>query len=214
MKTVLVTGASGHLGRVVVRHLGEAGFTVLATTRTKPLLDELKSLVTYSQPIDLSVEQEVKDFISEVLAKYPALDAAVLLAGGFEAGTMEETDSEQLDRMIAMNFKSAFHVVRALWPHFQKRNSGRFVLIGAKAAANPGSAKQMVAYALSKLMVAQVTDMINASGHPEIRANLITPGTIDTEANRKAMPEADFSSWTSPVEIARQIQLFLEEKIA
>jgi NAD(P)-dependent dehydrogenase (short-subunit alcohol dehydrogenase family) len=128
-------------------------------------------------------------------------------------GKLSETRSEILEKMIRLNFITAYNIVRHLLPHFLKRDGGgQFILIGSRPAINPPEGKDMFAYTLSKSMVLRLAEIINAEGKDKnVTASVIAPSIIDTEINRKAMPNADFSTWVPPINIADTISFVLSE---
>lgn len=212
MRTVLITGANGNLGTVVIEKLHDAGCEICATIGSGGLPETLKGLVHNSQQVNLTDEQEVKNYISELLAKHPDLNAAVLLVGGFAAGSIRDTDAATLDKQISLNFKTAYFVVRPLIEQFEKVGGGQFILIGARPALIADAGKDYIAYSLSKSLVFGLAEMINATGKGKsISATVIVPSTIDTEANRKSMPNADFSKWVKAESIAETIAFILSD---
>ena len=211
MKTILVTGASGGLGTAVVEHLHQQGYPVLAviSERADPtLFNHLPGVKT--QPLDVLNAEKVTAFLSDNLTT--DIQAAILLVGGFTVGTLAETDVDLFHRMIALNFLSAFHVVRPLLAQFAERGGGQFVLIGSRPALNPDEGKNVAAYALSKTLIFSLADLINADGkNHNITATVVVPGTFDTLANRKAMPDADPTHWVPTENMAELIGFLLSD---
>lgn len=212
MKTILITGASGNLGTETIRTLYNHGHEICATTGSSGLPEELEGMVTDARRVDLTNEGEVKDYIGEITKEHPALDGAVMLVGGFTSGGIKETDGMSIDKQIALNFKTAYFVVRPLIEHFENKGGGQFVLIGARPALNPDAGKDLVAYALSKALVMHLAKLINAFGHGKgIHATVLVPSTIDTPANRYAMPDADTTKWVKAEDIAETIAYLFSE---
>ncbi len=210
-KSILLTGASGNLGGAVLKRLSAAGYHILAIAGSQQGADALQSESVEAARLDLSDEAAVRDYIQEMSANRD-IAAAVLLAGGFMPGKLAETGSEALHKMIALNFETAFYTVRELLPVFEKRGGGQFILIGTRSGMEAKEGKNMAAYALSKGLVFQLAEMINAYGKGKgIDATVIVPSTIDTPANRKAMPQADFEKWVSPGAIADAILFVLSD---
>jgi NAD(P)-dependent dehydrogenase (short-subunit alcohol dehydrogenase family) len=163
--------------------------------------------------VDLMDDHQTKEFINSVQGKQSDLQAAVLLVGGFAMGKLAETDEATLDRMIRLNFYTAYHVVRHLLPHFLNRpEGGQFILIGSRPGMNAAEGKNFFAYSMGKAMVFKLAEFINAEGKDKnVSATVIVPATIDTPANREAMPDADFSKWVPPQNIADAISFSLSE---
>jgi NAD(P)-dependent dehydrogenase (short-subunit alcohol dehydrogenase family) len=160
---------------------------------------------------DLLSEKDTEDLAARVLRDYDDLDSAVLLVGGFAMGKLADTSNEDLDKMIRLNFYTALNVVRPLLRHFlQRPGGGRFVLVGSRPGLDAAAGKDFFAYSLSKAMVFKLAEFIDAEGKGKnVDAVVIVPSTIDTEANRKAMPDADFSKWVTPEVIAETISFYL-----
>ncbi len=125
--------------------------------------------------------------------------------GGFAGGqTVADTDDATFQRMFDMNLNSSFHILRAVLPHMRSAKTGRIVAIGSRAAENPGPT--VGAYSASKAaLVSLIRTVALENKDAGITANTILPGTIDTPANRKAMPGADTSTWVQPTSIASLI---------
>ena len=106
--------------------------------------------------------------------------------------------------MFEMNLNSAFHMLRAVIPHMRKAGAGRIIAIGSRAAEAPGPS--VGAYSASKAaLVSLVRTVALENKDAGITANVILPGTMDTPANRKAMPGADTSTWVQPASVASLI---------
>jgi NAD(P)-dependent dehydrogenase (short-subunit alcohol dehydrogenase family) len=209
--SVLISGASGHLGASVLARLVAEGYSVLAPASSAASAAALtRERVTAAQ-VNLTDESSVREYVAAI-ANTRELRAAVLLAGGFAMGGLRETDGAALRKMIATNFETAFHLVRELLPVFERRGGGQFVLIGSRPAISPADGQHVAAYALSKGMVMQLAELVNAAGRDKnIDATVIVPSTIDTAANREAMPNADPKRWVSPQAIADTIAFVLSD---
>jgi NAD(P)-dependent dehydrogenase (short-subunit alcohol dehydrogenase family) len=203
-RTILITGAAGGLGRTVVGFFLDKGFRVIATVLndaekqalgTHPLLD--------TQIVDLSDEEEAASLIEESLRTYKRIDAALLLVGGFAMGGMADTRGADLRKMIALNLETAFFVARPLYAQMLTQGKGRLIFIGARPALVPAQGKHAVAYALSKSLLFQLADILNADAKgKDVVAHVVVPSTIDTPANRKSMPDADPDTWVTPAQLA------------
>lgn len=207
-KSILITGASGNLGSAVVRKFQEEGYTLYAIARgPEGLIDGVQFA-----NVDLTQEPTVGDYLRELTQKDPELKSAILLVGAFALGGLKETDGAALEKMIKLNFHTAYYVVRALLPHFEQAGGGQFVLIGSRPGFQPQDAVHSVAYGLSKAMVHYLAEVINAYGKGKgIRASVVIPSTIDTPQNRESMPDADFSKWVPAEGIADAIYFLFTE---
>lgn len=209
--SILLSGGSGALGTAVLQCLLRSGFVVHAPASSQRSVDALTRAGALAAQVDLSDEAAVKDYVARLPAD-GGLCAAVLLAGGFAAGPLAQTDGAAVRRMFAINFETAFHLVRELLPRFEARGGGQFVLVGARPALDASAGQRAAAYALSKGLVHHLAELVNAQGRDKrIDATVLVPSTIDTPANRAAMPQADPSRWVPPQDIAEAIAFVLSD---
>jgi len=203
-KTALVTGADGGLGIHVTRALLDAGFLVTGLAPKIKQSDFERPGFT-ALPSRLDSLEAAKRSADAVMTKFGKIDVLAHLVGGFAGGpSVTETDDATFRRMFEMNVDSAFHILRAVLPHMQKTRNGRIIAIGSRAAESPGAG--VGAYSASKAaFVSLIRTVAVESKDSGITANVILPGTIDTPANRKAMPKADTSHWVQPGAIASLI---------
>jgi NAD(P)-dependent dehydrogenase (short-subunit alcohol dehydrogenase family) len=212
-KTVLITGASGNLGRGVIQSLHAAGHTLVTTVHKQVIADALCEKVADNREVDLTDEAAADAYVKSITSSYPKLSAAVLLAGGFGGKSVAEISDADLEKFIALNFKTALHIVKPMLAHFEKAGGGQFILIGAKPALDAKAGKDFAAYAISKAMVIQLSDMINAWGKGKhIHSTVIVPSVIDTPENRKAMPTADTAKWVKPEALAEIIRFVVSDR--
>lgn len=213
-KVALVAGGTGGLGRAVSLAFLEAGAISIVTYLQDREFAQLKNAAgsnaarLFGQKVDVTDEQAVGRIMERILADHGRLDILVNTVGGYSGGMkLWESDIQLLDRMLTLNLRSGFVLAGAAVKVMLKQNSGAIVNVSAQAGINhPGS---LGAYAASKAAaIAMIDSLASDLKGTGIRANTILPGIIDTEANRKAMPAADFSAWTKPADIARVI-LFL-----
>lgn len=210
-KTTLITGAGGNLGGAVVKRLTDGGRHLLATVHNADSVHSMQSEQVEAVALDLTNESDVQAFVAQQTTQKD-LEAAILLAGGFSPGSLLKTDGTAIKKMLALNFETAFYLVRELLPVFEKRGGGQFVLVGARPALDPKAGKDLAAYAFSKTLVFKLAEFINAYGKDKgINATVIVPSIIDTPPNREAMPDADFSKWVTPEAIADAIAFTLSD---
>jgi NAD(P)-dependent dehydrogenase (short-subunit alcohol dehydrogenase family) len=211
---MLVAGGTGGLGRAVSKAFLEDGATVIVTYRTQDEFDALvQAAATHSsrlegQRVDVTDEIAVCHLVETIVAKHQRLDALVNTVGGYAGGVkLWALETKVLDHMLALNLRSGYALSRAVVPVMLKQARGSIVNIAAKAAFDhPAGA---AAYAASKAAALAMIDSLAAElAGTGVRVNSVLPSTIDTEANRKAMPTADFAKWPKPEDIARVI-LFL-----
>lgn len=203
MKTVLITGASGNLGKASVERFLADGYTVLATVTPGKTLGFETSGKVLTYEADLTDEQAVETVVAKAIAAHGTLDAALLLVGGYTFGGLAEADGKTVKKMIALNFETAYNVARPVFQHMQKQGSGRIVFVGARTALKASDGKKSLAYALSKSLIFKLAELLNATGNASnVTASVVVPSTIDTPTNREAMPNADFTAWVAPDAIA------------
>ncbi len=200
-RVALVTGANGGLGTHVTKALLDAGFAVIGLAPTIQVSDFDHPHFT-ALPASLDSLDAAKKAVETVMTHFGQIDVLVHLVGGFAGGqTIAETEDTTFQRMFDMNLNSAFHILRAVLPHMRKAGGGRIVAIGSRAAEDPGPG--VGAYSASKAAVVSLVKTVALENKDaDITANVILPGTIDTPANRKAMPSADTSQWVQPASVA------------
>jgi NAD(P)-dependent dehydrogenase (short-subunit alcohol dehydrogenase family) len=203
-KTALVTGATGGLGTHVTQALLDAGFAVVGLAPKIQQSDfDHPNFTALPASIDsLDVAKKAAD---TVIARFGKIDVLALLVGGFAGGaTVADTDDATFQRMFGVNLNSAFHMLRAVIPHMRKAGTGRIIAIGSRAAENPGPT--VGAYSASKAALLSLIRTVAVENKDVgITANIILPGTMDTRANRKAMPGADTSTWVQTASVASLI---------
>ena len=200
-KIVLVTGANGGLGTYVTRAFLDAGATVIGSSR-KIQPSEFNSPNFTALPAEISTRQDAKVLVDQVVARFGKLDVLAHTVGGFAGGqSIADTDDATFQRMLDLNLNSVFHMLRAAIPVLRKTGEGRIIAIGSRAALEPGAG--VGAYSASKAaMVSLIRTAALENKDAGLTANVILPGTMDTPANRKAMPNADFSKWVRPATVA------------
>jgi NAD(P)-dependent dehydrogenase (short-subunit alcohol dehydrogenase family) len=200
-KVVLVTGANGGLGSYVTQAFLNAGANVVGTSR-KIGPSEFSGSRFTAIAAELSSGESAVTLIGDVVGRFGRLDVLVHTVGGFAGGqTVDDTDDATFQHMVDLNLNSLFHVLRAAVPVMRKTGDGRLIAIGSRAAAEPGAG--VGAYSASKAaMVALMKSVALENKDSGLRANVILPGTMDTPANRQAMPGSDFGRWVRPAAVA------------
>jgi len=203
-KVALVTGANGGLGTHVTKALLDAGYLV-AGLAPKIGPHDFDHPHFTALPSTLNNLDEARKATETVVAHFGKIDLLAHTVGGFAGGqSVADTDDATFRRMFDMNLMSSFHILRAVIPHMRTAGSGRIVAIGSRAAEDPGA--MVGAYSASKAaLVSLIRTVAIENKDAGITANVILPGTIDTAANRAAMPGADVSKWVNPESIASLI---------
>jgi NAD(P)-dependent dehydrogenase (short-subunit alcohol dehydrogenase family) len=212
-RTILITGATGNLGKEVVNTLHAEGHTLLTTYHSTQPDEAFKQKVTHLESLDLDEESASSNFLHKLTDRFPKLDAAVLLAGGYAPGSIDQTDESLINQQLDLNFRTAWNMAKPVMDHFKKRGGGQFIFMGSRPAISPEAGKSSVAYALSKSLLFSLADIINADGKAMgITASVIVPSILDTPQNRKDMPDADFSKWVRTQDVAKTISFILSEQ--
>lgn len=212
-KVAIVAGGTGGLGKSVSLALLAEGARVIVTYIVPEEFAALRAAVGADAPfagesVDVTDEAALRKFIDAVVAQHGRIDLLVNTIGGYAGGVkLWELESRTLEHMFALNVKAGYALARAVVPTMLKQKSGAIVNVAAKAAWD--HAAGAAAYASSKAAALAMMDCLaedlRGTG---VRVNSILPSIIDTDANRKAMPGADFTRWPKPEDIARVI-LFL-----
>jgi NAD(P)-dependent dehydrogenase (short-subunit alcohol dehydrogenase family) len=205
-RNVVVTGGTGALGRAVVNAFLAAGDRVVAPWVVPQEADAARE--TWRDELAsgqlVLVEADVAEEAGALRAVEAAGDVAVLVngVGGFAGGApLDETGLDVWDRMFRMNVRTAAACARAAVPKMRARKRGVIVNVASQAAFAPPAG--LAAYAAAKAGVVALTKSLQEDvAALGIRVAAVVPTTIDTPANRAAMPKADFSSWTPPAKIA------------
>jgi NAD(P)-dependent dehydrogenase (short-subunit alcohol dehydrogenase family) len=218
-KVVLVAGGTGGLGRAVSSAFIEDGARVVVTFRRPGDLDELKKAASVRLVetqgasldgfnVDVTDEAAVAKLIDGIVERHGRLDCLVNAVGGYAGGVkLWEMEAKAFEQQLALNLRSGFVLAKAAARVMVKQGSGAIVNVTSKAAVEHAAGAS--AYAASKAAAVAMIDSLAADlKGTGVRANSIMPSIIDTPANRKAMPKADFAKWPKPEEIARVI-LFL-----
>ena len=204
-KVVLVTGADGGLGAYVTQALLDSGATVVGTSR-KIQQSAFNSPTFTAMPAEMSTYEGARVLVDQVVGRFGELDVLAHTVGGFAGGqSIAETDDATFQRMLDLNLNSVFHILRAAIPALRPTKNGRIIAIGSRAAVDPGPGGG--AYSASKAaMVSLIRTAALENKDAGLTANVVLPGTMDTPANRKAMPNADFSKGVRPASVASLIK--------
>ena len=204
-QVIVITGALGALGRMVAETAIERGARVAGVDHAPSQAAASAQRIELGG-VDLSDAAQAKKAIDAAAAHFGRLDALVNIAGGFTFETVAGGDINSWQRMHALNLLTAVNASQAAIPHLAASPAGRIVNIGAMGALQAGAG--MGPYAASKAGVHRLTEALAAEHKGRITVNAVLPSTIDTSANRASMPNADFSKWVRPQELAEVI-LFL-----
>jgi NAD(P)-dependent dehydrogenase (short-subunit alcohol dehydrogenase family) len=212
-KVVVITGAKGGLGTFVTKAFLAAGARVVGVSRSITNADFPQQGFT-AMAAELSNGDDARKLMGAVVEKAGRIDALVHLVGGFAGGQpLSETDDATLEQMIAMNLRSAFHVIRAVLPAMRAQGSGRILAVGSKAAVEPAPGAGV--YAASKAaLVSLIRTAARENSDRGIAVNVVLPGTMDTPANRAWQPGADHAKWVQPDQVASLLVYLASDQAA
>ncbi len=212
-QVVLITGAKGGLGSYVTEAFLAGGATVAGTSRNIADSDFPNPRFA-GLAADLANADAARQLTDQVLQRFKKIDALVHVMGGFAGGQpIAETDDATWDRMMNMNLRSAFNILRAVIPSMRQAARGRIIAIGSRFAMEPKA--NLSAYSASK--AALVSLMHTAALENKdfgITANVILPETINTDTNRKADPNADPAKWIQPEQITALVTFLASDSAA
>lgn len=217
-QTVLVAGGTGGLGRAVTLAFLEQGARVAVTFRRQSEMESLARLagdavaLLDGHDVDLSDDNAIANLVEGILASHSRLDILVNAVGAWAGGAkFWEAEDAEFDRMLQINLRTGYALLRAVLPSMLQQRSGAIVNVASRAAVDHAGAA--AGYVASKAAAVAMVDSLAADlKGTGVRANSILPGIIDTEANRRAMPNADFSKWPTPEAIGRVILFLCSEE--
>ena len=208
-RIAIVTGGAGALGQSVVLRFLKDGGTVAVPWIVPEEWKSLQGRVDKGQAgrlhganVDLVHDEAgFGAFVADVLARYKGLDVLVNTVGGFAGGDLASTSLGEWRRMIDLNLTSAVIACRAVLPAMRAARRGRIVNVSSRAVVPPAGG--FIAYTVGKSAVIALTQALaqEERGHG-ITVNAVLPSTMDTPANRHAMPDADHSGWVSTEAVA------------
>jgi NAD(P)-dependent dehydrogenase (short-subunit alcohol dehydrogenase family) len=212
-KTVLITGANGALGSFVTQAFLKTGARVIGASLHI-------SATAFAEPnfeaasLDFAREELVSTTVKDITERHDGLDVVVHVLGGFAGGqSVAETSTPTWEQMRDLNLTSAFYVLRETIPHLRRSPAGRFIAIGSLTATAPHA--NLGAYVVFKAaLVTLVQTAALENRDSRLTANIILPDTMDTPGNRKSMPNADFSAWVNPQDVADLVLWLADERAA
>lgn len=209
-KIVVVAGGTGALGRAVIDKFTENGATVIAPDRILPKEATGNPQHEYLT-LDALDENSVREFYEKTKSKHDHIDVLVNVIGGYAAGDpVSKLDLSVFESQLDLNLKSAFLLTKYALQAMSEQG-GKIVHVASRAAVDKG--QNSFAYSASKLGVVRLVEAVAAEIHEQnININAVMPGIIDTPANRKSMPNANYVNWPRPEQIARVIAFLASDE--
>lgn len=204
----LVTGATGGLGKHVVEALLAWGAEVIAVSRRRTRLEELRASQQQHERLEVA-ECDVSDArgvaaLFESVTRRKPLYMVVQASGAFSSSPLAVAKDEDVETLVAANFLGPALVVRHALRHMLPQSNGRIVVVGAAGGSHP--AANTAAYGASKAAIAHLVQAAALeAGSKGVRVNAVLPTIIDTPDNRVAMPDAPRDGWVTPQAIAKLI---------
>ena len=215
-KIVLVTGGTGALGTSITKAFLESNATVISSylnerEKTGRTQTDNKSTVQLVKA-NVTNEEEVEKLVLGVLEKYQRIDILVNVVGAFLGGkTVVELEEKEWDLMMTVNLKSAFLISKHVTRQMISSRYGKIIHVSSRIGLH--SEGYDSAYSASKSgLIRLVESLAEETKGSNINVNCIMPSIIDTQANRKAMPNADFNKWVKPENLANVILFLCSEE--
>jgi len=214
--TVMITGASGNLGRAVAAAFEAAGAQVALVDRQRERLEKLYGIESAQRQYlaaDLTQAEGMLAAAKATMDRFGRIDVLCNIAGGFRMGPpVHETPDVDWTFLFDLNARTVVNAARAVVPRMLAAGGGKIVNVGA-FGAQKGSA-DMAAYIASKSAVIRITESMAAElRERNVNVNCVLPTTLDTPENRAAMPKADPAKWVAPADLANVI-VFLSSDAA
>jgi len=212
IRVVLITGAGGALGHAVAAAFrGDA--RLVLTDRHQ---DRLQAAYgdwpeTLLATADLSSAESVAALCARTIERFGRIDVLVNVAGGFRGGKgLAEAPDDELDQLLAMNARSVWNACRGVLPAMLRQGAGKIVTIASLNALAGGA--NVAAYSASKAATLRLCESLAAEVKSKgINVNCVLPGTMDTPANRAAMPDADPARWVDTGAVADVVRFLASD---
>lgn len=214
-KVVLITGGTGALGKSLTQRFVSSGATTIVTYLNDEKIEALKGQNTINAELikaDVTREEQVVKLISTIVERFGHIDILVNSVGGYLGGkSVTDLEEHEWDLMMNLNLKSAFLISKHVIPVMKSSGrGGKIVHISSKTGLK--SEGHDSAYAASKSGLIRLVESISQETKESgINVNCILPSVIDTEANRRAMPKADFSRWVKTDDLTNVVFFLCSE---
>lgn len=216
-RIAIVTGGTGALGQSVTGRFLSAGATVCIPYVVPAEVEALKARVGARASLhcvhaDVTDEAAFAGFVRGVLDAHGRIDILVNGVGGFTGGDLASTSLADWDRMLNLNLRSAVIGCRGVLPTMTAAGFGRIVNISSRAVVPPLGG--FIGYTVAKAAIITLTQALAREVARGVTVNAVLPSTMDTPANRQAMPDADRSGWVSTDQVAEVIAYLASDAAA
>lgn len=214
-KVAIVTGGTGALGRVIVNRFAKEGMKVYVPVRSikdfMTIFDDSQNeeeltvlLKRYAIECDATDENQCLEFCQSIIKQEKRIDFLINTVGGYHPRKeILEMDKTLIEQQLMLNFYTTFYFTKHALSHMKANGFGRVISIGAKPAVENTAGKFAYSFSKSGVVKLMQTLALEFKGM-DLTFNTIIPNIIDTPANRKSMPNADFTKWVSPDVIAEK----------
>lgn len=209
-KKIIVSGAGGALGKAVVNKFRAENYYVAGIYHRRHDHEAVK--VSAEFVFDLADAQAAEEEMEKMIKELGNVDVLACIAGGFGMNSIENATAADIKKAFDLNFFTAYNLVRPVFNHMKQQGHGRIFLTGSRQGLFPEIGAQALAYTLSKSLLFSLAKILNGDKDGNVIVTVIVPSTIDTEANRKSMPDADFKKWVSPASIADVMAFYASDK--
>ena len=203
-RTVVITGAAGHLGKAVVANFAAQGAQLVVLDRQQAALDAAFGDVADCLRIaaNLLDSPQTASAVATAVERFGRIDVLCHIAGGFRMGEpVHEVSDADWDFLFDINPRTLRNIARAVVPGMIARRGGKIVTVGAFAAQR--GVANMGAYTAAKSATIRLTEAMSAELREHgINVNCVLPTIIDTPDNRASMPDADPARWVAPAALA------------
>jgi NAD(P)-dependent dehydrogenase (short-subunit alcohol dehydrogenase family) len=219
-RVAIVTGGSGALGQAITRRFLDEGATVCVPWIVDQERDRLEKSVQGDararlllERCDVTDDTAVGRLVAGVFERQRRLDVVVSAVGGFAMGELVQTDRKLWETMLTLNLTTTYVIARAALPHMLTAASGRIVAVASRAVVPPAGG--FIAYTVAKAAVIAFVQALAAETRGRgVTVNAVLPSTMDTPANRAAMPGVDPKTWVPVEAVAGAIAYLAAESSA
>jgi NAD(P)-dependent dehydrogenase (short-subunit alcohol dehydrogenase family) len=210
-RVVIVTGGSGALGQAITQRFLADGDVVCVPWVVESERERLEASVTgaarsrlHLEQCDVSDDAAMERLVAGVVSRHGRVDVLVSAVGGFAMGDLTQTDRALWDKMLALNLTTQYVAAHAALPPMLKAGSGRIVAVASRAVVPPSGG--FIGYTVAKAAVIAFVQALAAETRGRgVTVNAVLPSTMDTPANRAAMPDADPKTWVPVQSVADAI---------